>query len=437
MADNVEVKFGADATKMAREFEKMKDKVSSLTGTVEKMGQKSKASSKETASGFQAISSQLSSMATRAVSVAAAYMLIKQGVQAVIDKTKELRSLRDESALSVDASLNKMNKAYGLEGTGQNKMQGWAQGQANANKMKLDRIASFVSEGKDEGITKEDLYDNKYKSSLDLLNKNPELSGEQVVNLLQTGLKKKGLTFATATKEDIDKVNKYFATLGNDVSSADTELSQLDKGISFEDGLEFLEMAKTDRFGKGKKSAGDINALYKKDGQKKGSLQNVIKGLGFKDEAEYNEFKARRALEAETNLDTSSRIQKSSREAELILSENKLAFASGENIQGEELNKAKANTRKGKNQTDRKGSAEILVDDTLGDIAGEDNVDRVKGYGNNVESVAKYASPYAVPYWTRELIKVISGTGEKLDTQNLKMSNDLGNTPTSEKGDSK
>lgn len=359
MADNVEVKFGADATKMAKEFEKMRDKISSLTSQVEKLTDKSKQSGRAGKDAFSGMSGELSKFALNAVSVTAAYAAIQRGITAVIEKTKELIALRDQASISTSSVMNKINKEYGLEGTAQDKMQGWLQGNAQANKMKVDKLAQFVAAGANEGMQKEDLYNNKYKSAIEMFNVSDNLTGDQAVNLLQTGLKKKGKNFKTSSKEDIDSVAGFLATMKSDLASADTEMGQLEKGLGFEESVVLLDMAKKNRYGKGKKSASDIN-----EGYKKGKLRGAVKAAGYENYEQFQADLESARSESKTVLPRLQRIQTSSREAEISYSENAQQFAFEEDRRNKELQE----TIKKRIQTKQEADRENIVSRVATDL---------------------------------------------------------------------
>jgi len=207
MADNVEVKFGADATKMAKEFERMRDKVASLTNTVEKLTEKSKQGGRAGKDAFKGMGDELNSFAKNAVGVTAIYAAITRSIQAVIEKTKELRALRDEAAISSSASMTKVMKEFQLKGTDQDQMKSQIEGTAIAKGMKISDVAEMFAHAGNEDVTKEDIYKRKLDSVLDLKNVSGA-SSKDSFNLVQTALRRKKLDFKTATKKQIEEISK-------------------------------------------------------------------------------------------------------------------------------------------------------------------------------------------------------------------------------------
>lgn len=425
MADNVEVKFGADSTKMAKEFEKMRDKIASLTSQVERLTDRSKQSGRAGKDAFSGMSGELSKFALNAVSVTAAYAAIQRGITAVIEKTKELRALRDQAAISTSSVMNKINKEYGLEGTAQDKMQGWLQGNAQANKMKVDKLAQFVASGANEGMQKEDLYSNKYKSAIEMFNVSDNLTGDQAVNLLQTGLKKKGKSFKTASKEDIDSVAGFLATMKSDLASADTEMGSLEKDIGFEESVVLLDMAKKNRYGKGKKSASDIN-----EGYKKSKLRGAVKAAGYENYEQFQADLESARSESKTALPQLQRIQAGSRESELAYSENKKMFAFEEGQKDKELNIALESKRLAREQENRTNIAERTINSQIAGQVGEENLDTTK-------TALSYASNIIPGVTLTRLIMAVTGTSESIDKQNTLRSKDAASKKIDMKTDSK
>lgn len=425
MSDNVNVKFGADATKMAKEFERMRDKIASLTNTVEKLTEKSKKGGKAGKDAYKGMGDELASFAKNALGVTAIYAAITRGISAVIEKTKELRALRDESAISTSASLNKINKEYKLEGTDQDRMQNWIQGASQSKKMKMNRLAELVAAGANEGISKEDFYSGKMGSVIDLLNVNEKLTGEQAINITQTGLQKSGKSFKDFKKTDIDKVSNFYATMGGDVATADMELAQLDKRIPFEEAVVLIDAAKKNRYGKGKKSASDIN-----EGYKKGGMRAAIKSAGYENEQQFYDDLSTARKDSETILPTQSRIQKSSREAEVIYSENKKQFVFEEAQRGEKLDVALKNERLAKEELDKTNYAKRATNSAIGNMYGEENVEPVNSF---VKETFTYGT---APGLILKLIDVVKGTGENIDKKNTMDQKQLAKKPI-EKNDSK
>lgn len=415
MADNVEIKFGADASKMNREFEKMRDKISSLTNTVDKLKDKSREGGRVGKDAFKGMGDEMSSFINRAVGVTAIYAGILKSITAVIEKTKELRALRDESAISSSAALNRVNKEYGLEGTDQDKMTAVIQGISQSRRMKISRVADLAASAGNEGFKKEDIYSGKLNSVVDLMNVNENLTGEQAINLVQTGLRKLGKSSKDYEKSDIDKISKYYATMGRDLLGSDIEFGSLDKDIGFKESIVLMDMAKKDRYGKGRKSAVDINEGYKKSG-----YGGAIKAAGFKDRAEYEQALSQLDIDATDMLAKQSRIQRSSREAELAYSENAEEIAFSNSKKGKPLEKALNKLRKAGEELNDKDYLDRVLADTGASIVGEEQEKTMRDARDNGEYFT--ATRFAFDFYK----KIFTDGEEKIDQQNKMRAKDFG-----------
>lgn len=425
MVDNVSFKVGVDAAAAHKEMERMRDEIASLRNGIEKLTEKSKQGGRAGRDAYKSMGDEMASMITRTVGVTAVYAKMLQSIQAVIEKTKELRALRDESAVSLDASLNKVNKEFQLKGTDQDKMRGFLQGGSQAEKMKISDYAEITAQIGNEGGSKESVYSGKYKSIYQLKNATGA-EGADSVNLVQTGLRRDGKDLDSASEEDIRKLSKLFATSGRDVAGLSTGLSKLDKKIPIDEAIALIEMGNADRFGKDKASVSALN-----EGYKKGGIKGAIKATGG-NQQEYESRLSRKRKDTETYLSSSNEIQKSSREGDVAFSENALQFATAESIQGEETQSAQMKRRKAKDETDRKNNLSRTIDDTLGSNYGEENIGTVKGYATEglFRAVPSGGSVF-------QLIKAITGTNKKIDLQNASMSQGLGKESINTKNDSK
>jgi len=313
MSENVNVVFGADASKMAKEFDKMNDKLRSSANEIDKLKNKSKRAGKEGLDSF-------SGMAKAGTALALSYMSVSSAINGVISKMHELRGMRDEASKATSESLTKVFKEAEIEDPNKKgQLQNSIRAIADNYKIKFAESAALHNQALNEDVSIESIH----KGSLFPVAKLMSATGaspDTAFNLNQSALRREGLNFNTAKKEDIIRINQMLATSGKDVQGLDSFLAKMPKELSIEDAIVLSEMAQKDRYGKEKQSASVVA-----EGFKKGKLGGSIKATGGTQE-EFEAIREEKRKKYATSLDTKSRIQMGSKEAQLIDAQNKKQY---------------------------------------------------------------------------------------------------------------
>jgi len=238
----------------------------------------------------------------------------------VISKMHELRGMRDEASKATSESLTKVFKEAEIEDPNKKgQLQNSIRAIADNYKIKFAESAALHNQALNEDVSIESIH----KGSLFPVAKLMSATGaspDTAFNLNQSALRREGLNFNTAKKEDIIRINQMLATSGKDVQGLDSFLAKMPKELSIEDAIVLSEMAQKDRYGKEKQSASVVA-----EGFKKGKLGGSIKATGGTQE-EFEAIREEKRKKYATSLDTKSRIQMGSKEAQLIDAQNKKQY---------------------------------------------------------------------------------------------------------------
>ncbi len=476
MADNVVFTFGADSSKAATEFEKMKDKVASLTAKIEEMAKKSKKSTDDMVKGFKGFTAAAdnagqqmamfnnglikmgkiqehvtktsdfvfpkmassinktenatASLITRTLTYASALAATYKILSAVSSKLKENKDLEDASYRDVGQSQNKAFIAGNISEAGKQAQAGFTiTSQAERFNATQTESSDITAKLFNQNVSTKNI--NKF----DAVYKLPRATGTKDAGQTTESF----LTMYKLAGGDVNKPDKakadYVAGLmskgfGLESDQAGDLMAGLSPNLSLEDKIALSNASKNANFSKVRPSK---TLVKEATGGDKGKITDkTFKMLGITRE-QYQKAKTDLTDKPEQYLESSFQIGIQSPEAKDIKIKNLENREFSMSGQLDEIQKKRINKTFNKSSGRSGTMANEIVADFFGGMFGDvDKGQAIADWLQNPEILgAKSNLQKDRAEYQAKAVKT------SLDISNLSRSKDQGSQPVSTSGDSK
>jgi hypothetical protein len=298
MPDDVVVGIGADAKKAEQAFDKMSALIAKQGAQIEILSKKAVKGARDSSSAWYDTGNSLESFATKAIGVTTVLGGIKSVLNAIAEKAKEIKNIRDDVSTTKDQALRKLFVEGDLKTVDQqNKFEALVLERAKRKGASIQNVAEIYRNAFNQGFSEKDIAGGAVDSTIDLGQATGSKDYGKLLELQQTILAKKKLP---ETAENMRYAAQVLAKMGGDIDEGETLFSRASDKITPEKMVIYFEAMKKQKGGSKKQAVSVLNDAL--DGEGEAKLRK-LSGLS-KDEVDRisSEMRSSTELESKANI---------------------------------------------------------------------------------------------------------------------------------------
>lgn len=274
--DSVNINIGGDSSKAQKAYDALLAKNAQLEASTEKMAAKLKKTGKDGVGAFEGIGKGVKDSIVQFGSAAVVLGGIMKELNAISEKAKEIKGLKDQSSKSVDAAMTKVF----LEGSvtdsnQQDALRNKAFDLSRRKGISFEDTAKIFSSIMNEGGTAQDINRNVYESVFDLKNVTGASDAGSLIDIQNTALKRAKMQDTKENRELIAaKLAKGF---GQDIGEGSQFLSKLPMGMDLDTAIAMADLGKKNFGGSIRKADSTIEKAFGKGG---GGVSEFLRATG-------------------------------------------------------------------------------------------------------------------------------------------------------------